>query len=58
MSKEKIIEVLSKSTKPLKTKEITELSDVDAKEVGRIIKVLKAENLIGSPKRCFYELKA
>ena len=46
-----------KTAGALKTKEIAELSGVDAKEVGKILKKLKTSGEIISPKNCYYEYK-
>ncbi|MDD3049546.1 MAG: ArsR family transcriptional regulator [Candidatus Cloacimonetes bacterium] len=52
-----ILEAMKKSGKPLKAGEISELTGVDKKEVDKILKNLKNEELIDSPKRCYYEVK-
>ncbi len=55
MSTEKVvIETLKNAKKPMKAGEIAELSGIDKKEIDKVIKVLKAQNMIDSPKRCFY----
>ncbi len=54
---EKVLEVLQKSDKPLKSGEIAEMLGVDKKEVDKAIKKLKAEGKIDSPKRCYYAPK-
>lgn len=53
----KIIEVFEKEGKPLKAKEVAELSGVDKKEVDKIIKKLKASEKLESPKACYYQVK-
>jgi len=55
---EKVLELLQKSDKPLKSGEIAEMLGVDKKEVDKAIKKLKAEGKIDSPKRCYYAPKA
>lgn len=57
MSKEKVIETIQKAGKPLKGGEIAELSGIDKKQVDKFIKELKTEEIIFSPKRCFYDVK-
>ncbi len=57
MSKEKIIEVFKNSEAPLKSGDLAALSGLDKKEVSKIVKELKTEGLIESPKRCYYQLK-
>jgi len=55
--KDIILKTLKESTEPLKGGEIAEKSGVDKKEVDKAIKILVKENLIHSPKRCFYAAK-
>ncbi len=54
--KEKILKLLSKS-EPLKTGEIAKELNLDSKEVTKVIKALKKEEKIISPKRCFYTVE-
>ncbi len=51
-----ILKTLKSSSQPLKSGEIAEKSKVDKKEVDKIIKKLVVENIIISPKRCFYSV--
>jgi len=53
--KEIVLQTLRDSEQPLKGGEIAEKSGVDKKEVDKAIKQLKDEELIFSPKRCFYD---
>jgi len=55
--KELVLKTLQKSTEPLKGGQIAEQSGLDKKDVDKAIKVLKAEEKIFSPKRCFYDAK-
>ena len=48
---------MTEAGKPLKAGEIAELSGLDKKEVDKVMNVLKTEELIVSPKRCFWEPK-
>ncbi len=57
MSVEKVLETLKAAGKPLKAGEIAEVSGLDKTEVDKAMKVLKAEERIVSPKRCFWEPK-
>ena len=57
MSKEKVLEALKASAEPLKAGDIAEQTGLDKKDVDKAIKTLKAEDLIDSPKRCFYAAK-
>ncbi|NOZ48037.1 MAG: MarR family transcriptional regulator [Chlorobi bacterium] len=52
-----IIRTIKDANKPLKGGEIAELSGLDKKIVDKLIKQLKTEELIYSPKRCFYDVK-
>lgn len=54
--KEKILKLLGKS-EPLKTGDIAKILKVDAKEVTRLIRALKKDGKINSPKRCFYTVE-
>ena len=53
----KVIEAFQKSDKALKTGEIAQITGIDSKEIAKIIKVLKTDGKIESPKRCFYQIK-
>ena len=57
MSVEKVLQALQTAGKPLKAGEIAEASGLDKKEVDKAMKVLKADEKIVSPKRCFWEPK-
>ncbi|MBB6061833.1 Mn-dependent DtxR family transcriptional regulator [Thermosipho japonicus] len=57
MEKEKVLEVLKKEGKPMKTGEIAEKLGVDSKVVSKLISELKKEGKIESPKRCYYAPK-
>ena len=56
-NKELVLKTLKESEKPLKAAEIAEKASIDKKEVDKAIKNLKKEDLIHSPKRCFYTVK-
>jgi DNA-binding MarR family transcriptional regulator len=53
-NKELVLKTLKESQEPLKAGEIAEKANIDKKEVDKAIKALKKEELIESPKRCFY----
>jgi len=57
MNKEKVIEIIEKAGKPLKGGEISELTGIDKKVVDKLIKELKKEEKIFSPKNCYYDVK-
>ena len=49
-----VLEALTKSEEPLKSGDIAKILNVDSKEVSKVIKKLKADGKIISPKRCYY----
>lgn len=54
---QKVLDTLKEAGKALKAGEISELSGLDKKDVDKVMKVLKDEEKIVSPKRCFWEAK-
>ncbi|MFX0031993.1 MAG: transcriptional regulator [Candidatus Hodarchaeota archaeon] len=56
-TKERVIEIFKSTKKPLRPGEIASELGIDSKEVSKIIKELKDEGKIHSPKRCYYALK-
>ena len=54
--KEKVIEAFKSSEEPLNAKKVSEISGVDKKEVDKIMKELKKDETIVSPKRCYWTL--
>ena len=56
-AKEIVLEVLKKEGTALSAGQIAEISGLDRKEVDKAMKVLKDEELIVSPKRCYWEAK-
>ncbi|ADD03314.1 conserved hypothetical protein [Thermoanaerobacter italicus Ab9] len=52
-----VLKTLRESSKPLRPSDIVEKSGLDKKEVEKAIKELKKEDLIMSPKRCYYSAK-
>ena len=57
MSVEKVLAAMQAAGKPMKAGEIAEAAGIDKKEVDKAMKVLKEEDKIVSPKRCFWEPK-
>jgi len=55
--KNAVLEVLKKEGTPLNAGRIAEISGLDRKEVDKAMKILKDEDLIVSPKRCYWEPK-
>lgn len=51
----KILSAMKKAGKPVRAGDIADVTKIDKNEVTRIIKKLKDDGIISSPKRCFYE---
>jgi len=56
-TKDKVLQTLKNSAEPLKGSEIAEISGIEKKAVDKAIKQLKADQLIDSPKRCYYSAR-
>lgn len=56
-AKEIVLKTLKESPEPLKGGEIAEKSGIEKKEVDKAIKSLVKDEIIHSPKRCFYAAK-
>ncbi len=54
--KEKVIEAFRSSAEPLNAKKVSEISGIEKKEVDKIMKELKKDETIVSPKRCYWTL--
>ncbi|TLU83442.1 MAG: winged helix-turn-helix transcriptional regulator [Chlorobium sp.] len=54
-AKQTIIDILKKEGRPMSAGQIAEASGLDRKLVDKVMKTLKDENLILSPKRCYWE---
>lgn len=52
-----VMEAFIKAGKPLSSKEVSEMSGIDKKEVDKVIKKLKEAGQLDSPKRCYYQPK-
>ena len=58
MNKEELYEFIKEYKKePFKTGEISRELKIEKKELDKIIKELKKDGKIISPKRCFYQIK-
>jgi DNA-binding IclR family transcriptional regulator len=57
MSAEKVLSAMKAAGKPLKAGEIADAAGLDKKEVDKVMKVLKAEGKIESPKVCYWQPK-
>ena len=56
-AKDIILDILKKESEPLNAGKITEQSGLDRKSVDKAMKALKDEELVVSPKRCYWEVK-
>jgi len=55
--KDKVFEFMKISGNAHKSAEIAEATGIDKKDVDKAIKTLQKEEVIESPKRCFYKAK-
>lgn len=55
--KDQVLQVMKEKSAPMRTGEIADFSNLDKKVVEKAMKDLKAEELIISPKRCFWQAK-
>ena len=55
--KDKVLEAFKTSDKPLRPGDIAKAIGIESKEVSKVIKELREEGKVHSPKRCFYALK-
>lgn len=53
-TKEKVLNCLKEKNEPMKAGDIAEVTGLDKKAVTAALTLLKAEQLIHSPKRCYY----
>ncbi len=51
---QKVLYALRDAGKPLRPGEIAEATGLESKEVSKILKKLKGEDAVCTPKRCFY----
>ncbi|MHA2424051.1 MAG: MarR family transcriptional regulator [Candidatus Thorarchaeota archaeon] len=49
-----IYKAFTDSDKPLKAGEVAEITGIEKKEVSKVIKILKKEGKLVSPKNCYY----
>jgi len=55
--KELVLKKMSEAGKPLKPGDIAEITGIDKDDISKLIKELKNDGKIFSPKRCFYQTK-
>ena len=51
----KILDAMKKAGKPVRPGDVAKMIDADGKEVSKVIKELKKQGKVTSPKNCFYE---
>jgi predicted Zn-ribbon and HTH transcriptional regulator len=56
-NKEKVIKAFRESEEPLNATKVAKISGIDKKEVDKIMKDLKKDETVISPKRCYWALK-
>ncbi|MDG6221934.1 MAG: transcriptional regulator [Candidatus Bathyarchaeota archaeon] len=49
-----VLETMKKAGKPVRPGDLAKMTGLDSKEVSKIIKSLKTQGEVISPKRCFY----
>ncbi|MGE4292776.1 MAG: transcriptional regulator [Desulfovibrio sp.] len=52
--REQVYEAMKAAGKPVRPGDLAKILGLDSKEVSKIIKALKDDGKIVSPKRCFY----
>ncbi|MBN1159318.1 MAG: transcriptional regulator [Bacteroidales bacterium] len=54
---EKVLSIMQKATKPLKTGEIAALAGIEKKDAEKAVKLLSRAGRIFSPARCLWQAK-
>lgn len=52
-----VVDFFNKADKPVSAGDIAKATGIDKKEVEKVMKQLKKEEKIYSPKRCYWEIK-
>ena len=55
--KELVLEAMKKAGEPLNAGKIAELTGIDRKDVDKAMAKLKADDVIESPRRCYWQAK-
>lgn len=55
MEKQAVLDLLNVSTEPLSAAQIAEKTGLERKVVDKVMKSLKEDGVITSPRRCFWE---
>jgi len=56
-TKSLVLKTLNESGNPMKSEEIAAKAGIEKAEVDKVIKILKKEDKITSPKNCYYSPK-
>lgn len=56
-TKQQVLKILKDKAAPMRATEIAQLSGLDKKEVDKVMKELKKDESIFSPKQCFWQAK-
>jgi DNA-binding MarR family transcriptional regulator len=49
-----VLDAMKKAGKPVRPGDVAKATELDSKEVSKIIDALKKQGLVVSPKRCYY----
>ncbi len=49
-----VLEAMKSAGKPVRPGDVAKATELDSKEVSKIIAALKKQGLVMSPKRCYY----
>jgi len=53
-NEEIVLEAMKKAGKPVRPGDVAKMTGIDSKEVSKIIKSLRKQGKVHSPKRCYY----
>ncbi len=56
-NKDLVLKTMREAAGPMKSGDLAEKTGIDKKEVDKVIKALVKEDVVYSPKRCFYAPK-
>ncbi|MCP4136487.1 MAG: MarR family transcriptional regulator [bacterium] len=54
-SEKKVLDAMKKEGKPLRPGEVAEAAKMEKDDVSKLLKKMKNDGVVHSPKRCFYE---
>ncbi len=50
-----VLDAMKSAGKPVRPGDVAKAVDIESKQVSKIIKALREQGLVHSPKRCYYE---